>query len=121
MSKLLIVVAILGLHGITFAGEADVLKVEASCSTDSLCSFSVTVKHDDDDGWEHYANKWEILSPEGETIAVRELAHPHDNEQPFTRSLDNVAIPEGVVEVRVRAHDSVHAYGGKEVTVRMPD
>ncbi|MDA2925157.1 hypothetical protein MYX65_11010 [Acidobacteria bacterium AH-259-L09] len=120
MSKLLIVVAILGLHAAAFAGEADVLRVEVSCSTDSVCSFSVTVKHDDD-GWEHYANKWEVLSPEGETIAVRELTHPHDDEQPFTRSLDNVAIPEGVVEVRVRAHDSVHAYGGKEVTVRLPD
>ena len=120
MSKAFILVAILGLQGAAFAGEADVLRVETSCSTGLVCRFSVTMKHHDD-GWKHYANKWEGLSLEGETIAVRELAHPHDDEQPFTRSLDNVAIPEGVVEVRVRAHDSVHAYGGQEVTVRLPE
>ena len=120
MNKIFIVLVILGSHMAAFAGEADVLGVKASCRADSRCSFSVTVKHDDD-GWEHYANKWEILTPEGETIAVRKLAHPHDTEQPFTRSLDNVAIPGGVLEVRVRAHDLVHGYGGKEVTVRLPD
>ena len=53
-----------------FAGEADVLEVEVSCSSDSICRFDVTVRHDDK-GWEHFANWWEILSPEGEVLAVQ--------------------------------------------------
>jgi hypothetical protein len=46
--------------------------------------------------------------------------HPHENEQPFTRSLTGVAIPDGVTEVTIRAHDSVDGYGGKEFTVALP-
>ena len=101
-----------------FAGEADVLDVKFSCNSDSICRFDVTVKHDDQ-GWEHYANRWEVLSPDGEILATRVLAHPHDNEQPFTRSLANIKIPGDLQEVVVRAHDSVHEYGGKEVVVKM--
>ena len=101
------------------AGEADVLSVDVACDTDSVCSFAVSVKHEDE-GWEHYANKWEILDDCGEIIAVRELAHPHVDEQPFTRSLDNVKIPSFLKRVVIRAHDSVHEYGGKEIVVKLP-
>ena len=102
------------------AGEADVLDVDVSCNGDSICRFDVTVKHDDE-GWKHYANRWQILSPDGEVLATRELAHPHDHEQPFTRSLANVKIPSGLSEVVVRAHDLVHEYGGKEIVVELPN
>ena len=101
-----------------FAGEADVLDVDVSCNSDSTCRFDVTVKHDDE-GWKHYANRWEVLSPDGKILATRVLAHPHDNEQPFTRSLGKVKIPSDLVEVVVRAHDLVHEYGGKEFVVQL--
>ena len=103
-----------------FAGDADILDVDVSCNSDSICRFDVTVKHDDE-GWEHYANRWEVLSTDGKILATRELAHPHDNEQPFTRSLANVRIPGDLSEVVVRAHDLVHEYGGKELVVKIPD
>jgi hypothetical protein len=45
------------------------------------------------------------------------LLHPHENEQPFTRSQSGVEIPDGVNQVRVRAHDLVDGYGGLEVVV----
>ena len=116
-------VPIILLLGVTslpaFSGEADVLNVDVSCNSDSTCRFDVTVKHDDE-GWKHYANRWEVLSPDGKVLATRVLAHPHDNEQPFTRSLGNVRIPSALVEVVVRAHDSVHEFGGKELVVRLP-
>lgn len=101
-----------------YAGEADILKVVANCNTQRQCHFSVTVKHSDE-GWDHYANRWEILNPEREIIATRVLMHPHEQEQPFTRSLPAVVIPEGIEAVIVRAHDSVHEYGGKEMTVML--
>jgi len=50
-------------------------------------------------------------------LATRTLLHPHENEQPFTRSLSGVRIPDGVTEVIVRAHDKVHGYGGAEMRV----
>lgn len=101
------------------AGEADVLAVDVTCDSGSVCRFDVTVRHDDQ-GWAHYANRWEILSPGGEILATRVLAHPHDDEQPFTRSLQNVRIPADTPEVIVRAHDSVHEYGGIETAVEVP-
>ena len=103
----------------TYGGEVDVLDVKVSCTDDLVCRFDVTVIHDDQ-GWEHYANRWEVLSPDGEILATRVLAHPHDNEQPFTRSLTNVRIPGHLSEVIVRAHDLVHEYGGKELRVELP-
>ena len=97
------------------AGEADVVKVEAF-ATGGTWSFNVTVAHGDT-GWDHYADKWDVVAPDGTVLGTRTLYHPHVEEQPFTRSLSGVAIPAGIDSVTVRAHDSVHGYGGAEMTV----
>lgn len=120
MNRLLVVVFLVTSCMPALAGEADVLDVVVACNSDSICRFDVTVKHDDE-GWKHYANRWEVLSPGGEILATRVLAHPHDNEQPFTRSLANVRIPSGLLEVVVRAHDLQHEYGGEEFAVKLPN
>ena len=98
------------------AGEADVLDATARCTVERMCDFSVTVRHADS-GWDHYANQWEVLAPDGSVLGTRLLLHPHENEQPFTRSLGRVSIPAGVRSVRIRAHDLVHGTGGAEVDV----
>ncbi|MES9962613.1 MAG: hypothetical protein ABW116_03680 [Candidatus Sedimenticola sp. 20ELBAFRAG] len=100
------------------AGEADVVEVEARHLGEGRFQFDVTLLHRDE-GWDHYADKWDILTPEGKLLGTRTLYHPHVNEQPFTRSLSPVNIPRGVSTVRVRAHDSRHAYGGKEAEVKI--
>ncbi len=87
---------------------------------DGTYGFDVTVAHADE-GWDHYANAFVILDPEDETIlGTRELLHPHENEQPFTRSLSGVAVPGHLDSVIVRARDSVHGFGGAEMTVDLP-
>ena len=101
------------------AGEADVLEVNVVPSTGNTFNFEVTVQHADE-GWDHYADAFEILTVEGEVLAVRTLYHPHVNEQPFTRSLNNVVIPYSIGEVIIRARDSEHAYGGEEIRVEIP-
>ena len=101
------------------AGEADVLSAEAQCSDDQVCRFVVTLRHADE-GWKHYADRWEVLSPEGELLATRVLQHPHVEEQPFTRALPEVKIPISVEKVRIRARDSVHGYGGEEIEIELP-
>ena len=92
-----------------FAGEAEITQVSASKSGDNW-RFDVTVRHDDA-GWDHYADGWRIFAPDGTELGYRELLHPHVEEQPFTRSLSGVSIPEGVTVVILRAEDSVLGAG----------
>jgi hypothetical protein len=101
------------------AGEADVIEVEMTRAADGSYRFDVTVAHADT-GWDHYADAWDVLAPDGTVLGTRTLLHPHVDEQPFTRSLTGIQVPDDVTEVTVRAHDSVDHYGGKEVTVAVP-
>ena len=107
------------LAGPAAAGEADVVGVKVTKSAPGVYRFDVSVRHADA-GWKHYADRWEVLGPDGAVLATRVLAHPHENEQPFTRSLAGIAIPEGTARVVVRAHDSEHGYGGAEIDVEVP-
>jgi len=102
-----------------YAGEADVIEVKVRRSAGDSYNFDVTVRHTDE-GWKHYANKWEVMAPDGTVLGTRILAHPHVDEQPFTRSLAGLKIPENIAEVTIRAHDLVHGYGGKMATVALP-
>ena len=81
--------------------------------------FDVTLSHPDT-GWDHYADGWEVLAPDGSQLGLRVLAHPHVNEQPFTRSLSGVTIPEGVAEVIIRARDNVDGWGDQRFVYRLP-
>ena len=65
-----------------FADKADVVDARVNCS--DSCSFDVSVRHADS-GWDHYANQWDVIAPDGTVLATRVLYHPHENEQPFTR------------------------------------
>jgi hypothetical protein len=100
------------------AGEADVTDVKVRLTDDGF-DFAVTVRHDDT-GWDHYADRWEVLDADRELLAKRVLYHPHVHEQPFTRHLTGVRIPDGIASVTVRAHDSVHEYGGRSMTIDLP-
>ncbi|MFP4344322.1 MAG: hypothetical protein ACLFU8_06500 [Anaerolineales bacterium] len=105
------------------AANADVTFVRAVQKEAGSWTFHVTVRHPDT-GWEDYADGWDVVLPSGEVVKpdagsdfTRTLLHPHVDEQPFTRSQSNIEIPEGVDEVRVRAHDLVDGWGGQEVVV----
>jgi len=74
---------------------------------------SATVRHNDQ-GWDHYADAFSIVNLKGEIVenGLRVLAHPHDSEQPFTRSQAKV-IAKGLVGVQ--AKDNVHGLGGSKI------
>lgn len=80
---------------------------------------SVTLSHPDT-GWDHYADGWRVLSPTGEELGVRVLHHPHVEEQPFTRSLSGVTIPEGLQEIQIEARDNKEGWTGRTKTVALP-
>lgn len=101
------------------AGEADVVEARLIPAADGTYRLDATVRHDDA-GWDHYADAFEALTPDGEVLGTRTLLHPHVEEQPFTRSLSGLEVPAGTREIVVRARDSVHGYGGAEVRVRVP-
>jgi len=101
-----------------FADEADVVNVTIESLGDGKFRINATVAHADT-GWDHYANRWDVLDETGQVIGVRELAHPHENEQPFTRSV-RVDIPLTVKRITVRANDSVHDTGGKLFEIDVP-
>ncbi|MGI9415156.1 MAG: hypothetical protein ACR2PM_15885 [Hyphomicrobiales bacterium] len=110
----------IGLAGhVAAAGEADVLEAKIARSPDGTYRISVTVQHGDT-GWDHYADRWDVVGPDGTVLGSRILLHPHVNEQPFTRSLSGVAIPDGTEFVVIRAHDNVHGPGGAEFRAKLP-
>ena len=115
-----IIVLLLVLPMSSKAGEADVVGVAVTKESNGVYRFDVTVQHKDE-GWDHYADKWDVVAPDGSVLGIRILHHPHVDEQPFTRSLSGAKIPSDTKTVTIRAHDSVHKYGGKTVTVRLPD
>ena len=103
--------------------NADVTYVRATQSGDGSWTFQVTVEHPDT-GWEDYADGWDVVLPDGAAIKpdpdspfTRLLLHPHETEQPFTRSQSGIVIPDGITQVTVRAHDLVDGFGGREVPV----
>ena len=100
-----------------YAGEAHIVDVKIEYFADNSITVHATVQHEDE-GWKHYANRWEIVDMKGNLLDTRVLMHPH-TEEPFTRSLPAAQIPAGVKKIRVRAHDNIHGYGGKEIVVEI--
>ncbi|MCK0141952.1 hypothetical protein [Aliiroseovarius sp. F20344] len=82
-------------------------------------SFSVTLSHPEI-GWDDYADGWRVETEAGEVLGTRVLAHPHANEQPFTRSLSGVAVPEGTVTVWIRARTSVDDWSDDRFRLDLP-
>ena len=69
-----------------WAGDADVIRAMFERRANGLYDFDVTVRSKDT-GWDRYADRIEVLAPDGTVLATRVLFHPHDDEQPFTRDV----------------------------------
>lgn len=84
--------------------EEPVIEAVSARNSGDTWTFDVTIRHPDT-GWDHYADGWRVLDMDGNELGMRVLYHPHVNEQPFTRSLSGVIIPEGTTQVQVQARD----------------
>ena len=118
ISKPLLAIVLLIMAGTVSAGEADVVDGKITALGDGRFRIDATVLHEDA-GWDHYADRWDVLAADGRILGTRELAHPHENEQPFTRFL-TLTLPEGISVVMLRANDSVHGLGGKILELAVP-
>ncbi len=100
------------------AGPVDIVDVTATQSGETW-RFNVTVAHADT-GWDDYADGWRVLDADGNELGLRVLAHPHVNEQPFTRSLSGVVIPAGIDVVFVQGRDTTDGWTDALFEVVLP-
>lgn len=111
--------AILILLSLAYPLYADEPVIEAVTVTQTAPNefrFDVTIRHPDT-GWDHYADGWRVLDMDGDELGLRELFHPHVDEQPFTRSLRGVNIPPSITRVQVQARDLPHGWNTSTTVV----
>jgi hypothetical protein len=101
------------------AGEADVIAVRVRPAGSDRFDFDVTIRSRDT-GWARYADRFEVLAPGGTVLGMRELLHPHQDEQPFTRDLHGLRIPPGIRRVTLRAHMKGVGHDGATIEVALP-
>lgn len=120
MFRGLICALVLAMPVLTAPVWADQAKVEGASARQSGGSwtFEVTIRHPDT-GWDHYADGWSVQTADGTELGYRKLHHPHETEQPFTRSLSGVQVPEGLDQVFIRAHDSVHGWSDQRYGLKL--
>ena len=88
------------------AADYAVINSVRAAKEGGLWTFNVTVSHADT-GWDHFSDAWRILDKDGNQIAIRELIHPHVDEQPLTRSLSGIDLPQSTSEVGIQVRDTV--------------
>ncbi len=93
-------------------------KVSAA-NTSNGWRFDVTLSHPDS-GWDHYADGWRVLDMNGTQLGMRVLAHPHEAEQPFTRSLGGVQLPAGTQQVQIQSRCLIDGWSAETLTVTIP-
>ena len=74
-------------------------------------TFAATVSSPYDSA-DRYADAWRIVGPDGTVYGTRELAHDHAAEQPFTRIIQGVEIPDDVDVITIEARDQANGWGG---------
>jgi hypothetical protein len=108
-------ILLLGFPLTTLAGE---VKIEHTVfeKRGNAWTVETTLRHGDT-GWEHYADAWRVVDEAGKELGKRVLLHPHEDEQPFTRSLNGMTIPSETQIVYVEAHDKVHGWSQQRIRV----
>lgn len=98
------------------ANEVEILTATVIHQSQDTYSFNVELQHQDT-GWEHYADTWRIVDQQGNILGTRVLYHPHVEEQPFTRSLNNVNIAQDINTIYIEAHDKVHGWSKHKLKI----
>jgi hypothetical protein len=89
---------------------AHVLATTFAITDTDTYTVSTTIRHHDT-GWDDYADAFEVKGDKVQN-GLRVLTHPHETEQPFTRSQSNV-VAGGLVWVE--AKDNVEGSGGSKI------
>lgn len=68
---------------------------------------------------DRYADAFRVLTDDGIELGVRILWHDHANEQPFSRSLSGVAVPDDLVWVTIEGRDKTYGWGGQSIRLHL--
>lgn len=109
----------LSLTAVPVRADPPVIEIATATRASNGWRFDVTLSHPDS-GWEHYADGWRVLDMNGKELGMRVLAHPHEAEQPFTRSLGGIDLPQGTQQVQIQARCLVDGWSADTVTVIIP-
>lgn len=71
-----------------------------------------------DRGWDHYADGWRVLTPDGRELGLRVLHHPHETEQPFTRGL-TLSLPDGIARLQIEPRCNRDGWTGARFELRL--
>jgi hypothetical protein len=97
----------------------DIVDATAS-ATNGVWTFQVTVSSPYDSA-DRYADGWRIVGPDGSEYGFRLLTHNHASEQPFTRSLAGIGIPDDVEVVTIEGRDQLNGFGGGTFELTLPN
>ncbi len=86
---------------------------------DGTWTFAVTISSPYDSP-QRYADAWRVLGIDGTEYGLRILTHDHAAEQPFTRSLAGVEIPDSIDRVNIEARDLVNGWSGITFELALP-
>jgi hypothetical protein len=98
---------------------ADVVDVKVHARGGNRFDFDVTISSPYDTP-RRYADAFRVMRADGVVYGERTLFHDHAGEQPFTRDLYGVTLPQAVKTVVVQARDQKYGYGGKTLQVTLP-
>lgn len=116
--KKIVILLLLVAPNNAYANDVTILRADFQRDKAGIWSVDVTLEHADS-GWEHYADEWRIVDRDGNVFGSRVLLHPHEDEQPFTRGLMNVALPTEQTILYIEAHDKVHGWSANRLEVDM--
>ena len=106
---------------LVMAGAANVIAAMARQGADGTWSFEVTMRCDDR-GAAYFCDRFEVLTPTARVVGVCRLLHDHTDEQPFTREVQGVSMPDDSPRrVQIRGHHNVRGFDGATLTLDLPD
>lgn len=114
------ILPLLALFATPALSDPSVIEAAAATRSGDAWRIDVTLRHPDS-GWDHYADAWEVLAPDGTSLGLRVLVHPHVDEQPFTRSLGGISVPDGVDHVLIRTRCLLDGWADGQVRVDLTD
>ncbi|MFY9239347.1 MAG: hypothetical protein WAO78_10855 [Roseovarius sp.] len=117
MKQLALIIALALAPDPALAGAPEITEVRA-VKEGMGWRFFVTMAHKDT-GWDHYAAGWEVVDANGTVLGTRELASPHMSNEPLTRSLGHIMLPDGTREVFVRAFCSIGKKSSEPTRVKI--
>jgi hypothetical protein len=113
-----LVASLLLLSAPAFADAPDVVSAKVA-QDGGRWTVTVVLSHEDT-GWDHFADGFAVLLPDGTKIGYGELSHPHTGQDTFSASLTGLRIPDGTPFVLIRTRCNLVGWAAESVPVDLP-